>query len=309
MKEFVVVIWNLEGKGGSRAAIKMLTKCDLRTVAQQESDKIYDQGTDEWVKGGSFGSVRLAKGDPRLKLLLAELKLLREKPITRIERVYSRAERESSPWATWSSSTTMVTAGRHQEQAWDLADACPTCGAGAVPVPPLIVKFEAKKTAGLCAATPFGLLLMTSTVGNALKRARLTGFELEGVRTAKSKTPDATYRWFRITSTWPRYSKRSVVRVVDTCPACDRPGRFSTHEAPPEIHYGKPPHTAMDFNLTFEQWGNWKRRDGSSPRGAEPLLILSQRARAALANAGVKLQIEPIFFPEGPLQPDTPPAR
>ncbi len=34
---------------------------------------------------------------------------------------------------------------------------------------------------------------------------------------------------------------------------------------PGEIYFAGVPRGAADFNLTFEQWGYWKARDGSPP--------------------------------------------
>ena len=288
----------MSAAGGVSRGFQILERCDLRHVGRQNFDLAFtDQLSGEFINLGSFGSVRLPRSDPRLARLIAELRAAGVEPFTRVDRSYSTKDRASALWVLCCHSTTMVLAGNHPKQQWDVSTACPTCGAGAIPVPPLFVKFKKKNKIGWAATCPFGLIVVSQRVAERLAGEQLTGFKIHPVRTPRSKAPDPDWRWLRIVSTWPRYSKRTVVELDQPCPSCDRRGRFDSMKTACEIHYRTVPAGTQDFNVTSEQWGYYDSSDGGEPHGASPRAILSPRAYSVLLDEGVKLsRIEPLFI-------------
>jgi hypothetical protein len=287
MQDYLYISWNLHGKGGVKAAQAILQRCDLRHVASQELDvPMDDPDTDEPWLTGSMGSVRLPREDPRIPRFLEELRRIGEEPFLRNDREYTKKEIASAPWLSFCGGTTSVEAGRRKDQAWDFASVCPTCGSGAVPVPPLIVRFERIPKQGWSAACPFGLIVVSRSLAQTLVDAGLTGFSVEAVRTPSRQEPDDRFRWLRITSIWPRASPKSTWRFDEPCPQCDRPSHFDLWKEPTEIYYESVPADACDFNHSWEQYGYWKR--GEQNTGAAPQIILSQRAYRTIKAAGIK---------------------
>lgn len=299
MQDYVVIIWNFHGRGGAKAAMAMLRRCDLRHEAKQELDvPMDDPDTDEPWSTGSFGSVRLKKDDPRIPLLLKELKAAKVKPIKRIERVHSKKDLETG-WLSVEGCTTMVGAGNLKGQVWDFKRACKDCGAGAVPVPPLIVRFEGKPPKqGWSVTVPCGLVVVSAEVAAAIMKAKLTGFALEPVRMPSKPAIDARFRWLRISCEWPDPVSRPNCRIAGKCTVCGRPAlRGSGDGGASMMHFARVPKGARDFNawqgtvLPKDRFSGVLNRE----TGAAPELIISQRAYQVLKYAGVKsLKCQPV---------------
>lgn len=207
MKEYLYFTWNYRSHGGAKAALAMLKRCDLRREAKQDIDVEIDDPDQEpgeipWTTGCS-GCVKLLKEDPRVALLVAELKKVGIQPNPIVYRVFSKKERELAPWVHYAGYTTTVEAGGQTGQKWDFSDACKLCGAGAVPVPPLIAKVDRMPKQGWSSSVPDNLLIVSAAMGKALTAAKLTGFRLEALRIPSKETPDARFFWLRITSEWP----------------------------------------------------------------------------------------------------------
>jgi hypothetical protein len=295
MQVYVVVIWNFHGRGGAKAALAMLRRCDLRHEAKQEIDvPMEDPDTDEPWSTGSFGSVRLQRDDPRLSILLKELRAAKVKPIKRIERVHSKKEL-GAEWLEVVGSTTMVVAGNIKGQVWDFKRACSECGAGAVPVAPLIVRFDGKPPKqGWSVSVPCGLVVVSAEVAAALTKAKLTGFTLEPVRTPSKSTVDKRFRWLRVPCDWPEPKAGRKCRVFGRCGDC---GRAELHGE--GACYERLPAKSKDFNAWQGTILPENRVSGvpNRPTGPEPMLVISQRAYDVLKRAGVKaLKCVPVEF-------------
>ena len=303
MKDYLYYSWNFHGRGGAKAALAMLQRCDLRREARQETDIEIDDpdaepGDPAWTTGSS-GCVRLAKDDPRTRLLEAELRKVGIEPDPIHYRVWSPAELDAAAWVVYTGYTTMVLAGNLKGQQWNFDGACPECGTGAVPVPPLIVKVDRMPKQGFTTACPSGLVIVTAAVAEALEGAGLTGFCAEPVRTPSREEPDDRFRWLRITSRWPAPSKRATCRVGVGCRRCQGLALTRAFNEPNEVHYDEAPAEACDFNCWQGTIDPSQLPSGvvNRPTGDAPLMILSHRAREVLKQAGVKkLKCEPVFI-------------
>lgn len=168
--------------------------CDLRHEAKQELDvRMDDPDTDEPWLTGSMGSVRLRKDDPRIPKLLEELRAAGVKPLKRVERVHSKKDLQAG-WLCVEGCTSMVAAGNFQGQVWNFKHACTDCGAGAMPVAPLVVRFDGKASKqDWSVSVPNGLLIVSAEPAKALEKAKLTGFTAEPVRRPSKSEIDPRY--------------------------------------------------------------------------------------------------------------------
>jgi len=295
MQVYVVVIWNFHGRGGAKAALAMLQRCDLRHEAQQEV-LLPEGDSDTFVRRmpGSFGSVRLMDDDPRLPLLLKELKAARVSPIIRNERDYSKKDLEAQ-WLKVRGCTTMVLAGNRQGQKWNFKRACKVCGVGAVPVPPLIVQVQGRPPKqGWSVSVPCGLVVVSADLAKILVEAKLTGFVVEPVQRASTGDLDERFRWLRIPCDWPAPLEESGCRVVGACAGCKRPALRGE-----SFCFERVPNKAKDFNAWQSTELPEERVSGvvNRPTGASPMLIISQSAYRTLKGAGVKsLKCWPVDF-------------
>ncbi len=297
MQDYLFVSWNLHDKGGVKAAQAILQRCDLRHVAHQELDvPMDDPDTDEPWSTGSHGWLRLTKDDPRLPRLFDEFRALGERPFVRLCRVYSRAEREAAPWLVVTGSSTMVEVSAQVEQSWDFTGACPACGAGARPVPPLKLHLSRMPKSGWIFTSPNGFVIVSKALAKVLQTEKLTGFDLATVRSPSRPAPDDRFCWLRATSHWPPPVRTPTCRVSNPCQACGRP--ILGGGAPFEIHYDTVPENPCDFNM-WQGSLESDRLNGrvNRPTGGTTQLFLSQRAYAVLKRAGVRsLRVEPVYF-------------
>jgi hypothetical protein len=298
MHELIVVIWNFHGRGGARAAMAMLNRCDLRHLARQETPVPSDDPDSHLPRTpGSFGSVRLRKDDPRLTALLKELRAAGVKPLTRAERAHDASDLQSE-WLCVEGCTTMVSSGGLKDQKWNFRNACPDCGAGAVPVPPLIVRFDGKPPKqGWSVSVPCGLVIVSAALAAALTKARLTGFSLQPVRPPSRNAIDPRFRWLRIPALWPQPLNRPHCRVQGRCSHCDRSQLKSSASRIPILHFDRAPTPARDFGawqgtvLPRNRYANALNRE----TGGMPELIISQRAFRVLKDFGVSsLKCSPV---------------
>lgn len=290
VKRYKVVIWNFANRGGGSAAMRMLVRCDLRHLAQQDTGGwVYDPGHEEggWNSGG-FGCVRLEEHDPRLPLLLAELRAAKVRPHVRQELSFSRKERDSAPWLTFTFSTSLVSASTDQVT-WDMDNACPECGAGARIEGDLVLRaWEMPKT-GLAVC---GHLIASREVADAVHRAGLTGVRIGRVRRGKKAVLDPRLRWLNVLPVMPPWSPKTRTEREGRCPACDRVGHFH-HDKHDGLWYRRFPAKMFDFNRTWEEQGG-SHRFGGPCVGGEPRFVISQRARQVLLAAGVRLSLQPV---------------
>jgi hypothetical protein len=291
MREYVVLSWNLHGKGGAKAALRLLQRCDLRHLARQSVESVVDDPhSEEPWDTGSYGSVRLLADDPRIALLRSELGAMGEVPSERVERVFTDAERAGADWLVVLNCNSAVAAGRHEGQQWSFRTACRSCGGGAVPVPPLIARLGRMPRGGWVVSAPHELAIVSRAVGERLACASLTGFVLEPVTRSARGAPDPRYLWMRVTAQWTARHLANGART-DACAACGRiafePG--GEHR----IRFTKPEAPRADFAFCQSSRASSGIRNPAT--GGFSVIIISQRAYRVLKEAGVKnLRVEPV---------------
>jgi hypothetical protein len=185
-------------------------------------------------------------------------------------------------------------------QEYDRANACPTCGAGARPVPPLVADLArmGKKTID-CTAHD-GRLIATRRFADVMGAAGITGFAEQPVRSRGNERPDPRFAWLDITAEWPPLAPSSELEREDQCPRCGRAGHFDLAGRPTRLVYQRVPETACDFNVTWEYFGVWRTAmtaEKRQPVGGGRHLIVSARARELFLVQKVKhVSFEPLEF-------------
>jgi len=211
----------------------------------------------------------------------------------------SPEELDSYPWVVLRFDTVGLMGGVNYNQAFDLSHACPTCGAGAQPIPTLIANLNKMGRKQLDRTAHEGLFVISVEFADALRSSGLTGFTILPVQHYSAATPDPRYFWLRIISEWPRMHPRRILAIEDLCPACQRAGHFDTYERPTEFWYHAVPESACDFNLTWEYFGVWRHHLSSRTFsvGGHQVPILSRRARLFLREQHTKhVAFDPVFF-------------
>jgi hypothetical protein len=304
LKDYLYFYWNFHGHGGAKAAMAMLRRCDLRHIAKQNTDIELDDPDadpeDEPWTTGSDGCVKLPADDPRIPLLVAELRKAGIESKPNHYRTWTTKDLEGLSWLAYSGYSTAVEAGGCKGQQWDFHAACPSCGTGAIPVPPIIARLEKMPKQGVTLSVPHGLLIVRKTIATALSKAKLTGFTLELVRTPSRDRPDDRFRWVRITSKWPAPSPRPTCRVRPACPDCRGLAFYRPFDEPSEVHCEALPAHACDINEWQGTVDPADYKDAANRlTGGSRLIILSQRAYRAIRAAGVKsLRCEPVIIAE-----------
>jgi hypothetical protein len=82
-----------------------------------------------------LGNVTLDVMDPRLDMLLEELRKAGQDPHPRADRLYTSRELDDFPWIMMVVATAGLSGGVNLRQPYDRTYACPTCGADATPTP------------------------------------------------------------------------------------------------------------------------------------------------------------------------------
>jgi hypothetical protein len=203
--------------------------------------------------------------------------------------------------------TTVGLAGHfNYRQPYDHSAACPTCGAGALPIGPLTADLSKMGKKLLDQTAHDGHLVVSRKLADALLAAAATGIDVRPVRRPHRTTPDSEYRWLRVVAQWPRMAPTSQLATDDRCPECQRTGYFDVGRRPGEWHYRAPPDAAGDFGLTWERFGYWRARGwepGVRGVGAAGGVIVSDRMRALFESLRVRhVEYVPVVF-DGPERP------
>jgi hypothetical protein len=288
MKDLRHVFFNL-GSEGLTTARTILERTGLASVAQLAPDGIL---------AGS-GSVTLPVDDRRLSLLIDELERIGEAPLVRAERTYTKQELDGFEWLNLRLRTPGLLGGFNLNQPYDRTAACPTCGAGARPISPLIADLRRMKKRLLDATSHDGHLVVAATLADVIQDAGLTGLEVQPVRSPRESQPDSSYRWLDITSEWGPMAPASVLKTDDLCPTCGRSGHYDEYGRATEFWYYEPPAEAADFNRTWEYFGvsHTYPSDRNPTAGGARMIIVSQRVRECFKQLKVRhVSFEPVWF-------------
>ena len=210
---------------------------------------------------------------------------------------------EQGPWFRLVLNTVGLSGGINYRQPYDHGHACVVCGAGAVPVGPLVAELSRMGKKQLDRTAHDGHVVVTASLADALAREGLTGFELRPVRRAHLETPDTAYRWLHVAFEWPQMAPTTPFAIEDLCPRCERTGHFDVGPGPDAWHYRQAPANAADFGLTWERFGIWRSKGwepGTRGVGGQGGVIVSDRARAVLRAMRVRhLDYLPLVFEPG----------
>ena len=135
MQDYLFVSFFL-GHDAGEAARRLLRECDLLEHAVSARANRH-----AWLGNLHAGvAIRLPSDDERLQRLLTRLRARLIDPFTRVDREYSKQELDDAEWLRFRIATAGLWGGVDYSQTYDSAKACSTCGAGAVPKPPLIAE-------------------------------------------------------------------------------------------------------------------------------------------------------------------------
>jgi hypothetical protein len=187
-------------------------------------------------------------------------------------------------------------------QPYDFSDACPVCGAGALPIPPLYINATLMGKKQLDFTGHDGRLIVREDLAIVILRAELTGLRFFPVahKTETRVRSEPRFVWIEPAFQWPPLAPASVIAREDQCPRCDRSGHFDSLEPGTELHYAAVPAGATDLGATYEYFGRWRARGASGPHvGGARLLIISSRLKALLIGQKVRhLHFEPLQVDE-----------
>jgi len=287
MKETRVVSCNL---GASRVDIaeRLLSKLALLDAATL---------TRTGITAGML-SVGLRLDDSRLPALIRELESLGEAPSVRAQRSYTERDLDAFEWLLVRIRTHGLPGSVSLEQAYDYSRACATCGAGALPVPPLFADLRAMGRKALDATAHDSQIVVTRDLANRIRDASLSGADFLDVSPGPGRIANDRFRWLHIAGSWPAFSPSSTVVTDNLCPLCGRAGHYDAYDRVTELRYDHDPQKAPDFNRTWEHFGEWRLPPQRSQRpvGGGRFTIVSQRVRRLFRESKVRMiDFEPVF--------------
>ncbi len=185
-------------------------------------------------------------------------------------------------------------------QAYDRTNACPICGAGARPVPPLLADLARMGKKIVDRAAHDGRLIATRKFADALGAAGSTGFMEQTVRSRGSDRPHPGFVWLDVTAEWPPLAPSSQLEREDPCPRCRRAGHFDVAGGRTRFVSRDVLDSACDFNVTWEYFGVWRTAmtaDRRLPVGGAQYLVVSAKARELFVAHKVKhVSFEPLEY-------------
>jgi hypothetical protein len=285
MQDYVFIAGRFDGKKARR----ILKRCGLLEATGHGSPSKYVALMH-----------RFPAEDPRVQRLLSELyaqaEKLGDRPFVRLDRVYTKGELDAAEWLVMRTATAGLWGGVDYGQTYDRTEACGTCGAGAVPVAPLLAELGAMGKKRIDHLVYEDHMIVSRDVAEGL--TGLSGFEIAPVKSPR-RPPHMSFAWLKITSSLPAmHPSTTGYEVTDPCSVCGRAGHYGGQfgeEAAPEVPvYAGLPATVGDFNLTFEYFGNWQQqrnKRGHEPVGGGAGIVVSQRARQTLLRLGARRMV------------------
>ena len=241
----------------------------------------------------------LDRQDPRWLALTTKLRSIGVDSFVRIDRHWTQSEIAQASLLRLRLATVGLPGGANlPSQAYERTAACPVCGAGAVPIAPLVVELSKMGRKLIDRTAHDGQLVVHRILGDALRSEALTGFEMLPVAPIGRPTvPSADYRWMRIISELPAMVGANLA-IENPCPGCGRSGHFDSTQDPVQFSYAPLPASA-DINCTFEYFGVWNL--SPAPVGGHREVVVSQRVCEVFARLRVRLVgWEPVLTAEAP---------
>ncbi|QDV91411.1 hypothetical protein RAS2_25100 [Phycisphaerae bacterium RAS2] len=219
--------------------------------------------------------------DPRLQALRDTLKRNGIKWSERIEHIYTDAELRAFPYLRLTVDRKEIDpSGPSHGTTYDLSNACPQCGCGAVQTSPFYAPAKSLPRTGLLCASNTEVFV-AEKLADAFRRAEVTGLELRQVLSAREHE---ALPWWQIIPrfTMPKLSPatKGIVRSdPPPCTLCGRDGHFNTMKEPEEIVYSSAEVDAAalpDIVATWECFSVSRidREDFRNSRFAQPAILL-----------------------------------
>jgi hypothetical protein len=251
--------------------------------------------------------------DVRLEQLRATLRSEGIEWSEREDRIYTDAELRSYPLLCIGVARKPIESGGPEYgTTYDLSEACPQCGTGAVQTSPLMLRRAELPRNGLVCETCRGQVLVATKVADVLKGTSVSGLELRQARSCRDKEP---LPWWQMMAPFvmPRVSSRSESLIRDTeplfnkddpkwgCPICERDMYATKTGLPLDIVYERSqadPDDLPDAVQTWECFGRSVLRDDPERclqvGFAEPLLLVKPKVFDVLRKLKVR---EASFVP------------
>jgi rRNA maturation protein Nop10 len=230
----------------------------------------------------SYYGVTLGENDPRLQRLRAALSSEGIDWSERREYVYTTAELEAAPLLWFVVRTAeRGSLGPKYGTEYDLSQACPLCGTGAVQISPLRLNPSEIPRKGAIFQTFDHEKLVSPELAQVITNAGVTGLTL---RTAQSYRDGTDLPWVQLVSSVelpPMSSESKGIIRDDICPHCGRNGYFNSAHEPTEIKYSSTQvvlDELPDVVHTYEYFGYSKIRvPFKTSYLAHPLLLVKPK--------------------------------
>lgn len=283
MRDFTFISFFLGHDAGDLCR-SLLSEYRLLEVARASKlNSVWQHGSD----GGCM--LRLPAGDSRLISLIQSLEEHGVSVFRRHDREFSKKELDAAPWLILRVATAGLLGGVDYDQPYDHSRACPICGAGAQPEPPLIAQITKVGKKMIDHLVYENHLIASRPVVSSLLALALTGLVAEPVRSPR-KHPSQTHSWIRIHAAVSLLDASSLgLRREVPCTACERSGHYWSSDSPWVPSLRREP--ASDFSLSWQYFGDWtQNRSPNQVRavGGAQEIIVSQRARRVLRSARVR---------------------
>src|SRR5215204_2137379 len=216
MQDYLFVDFFLGHDAGDEARL-VLDRCGLLETALADR-----ANRNAWLGDIHFGAkVRLLRGDERLERLLAELHRRGIDPFTRVDRVYTDEDLARAEWLIVRIATAGLWGGADYGQQYDFTEACATCGAGCVPVAPLLAELNGMGKKDVDHLVYEGHLIISSRIAREL--VDFTGVQLSSVAARRTRAKNTQFKWLQIMRTLPRmHPSTSGYSTEVVCPTCGR---------------------------------------------------------------------------------------
>jgi hypothetical protein len=229
----------------------------------------------------SYCAMRLYENDPQLQHLRAALSDMGIKWSERRELIFTDAELEAYP-LLWLSVGTAPRGygGPTYGTEYDLSQACPQCGTGAIQITPLRLNRTEIPRRGAIFQTLDREKLVSPKLAQLLNHAEFRGLKL---RRAQSHSGGKDLPWVQLISDVelpPMSASSKGILREGPCPHCWRDGYFHSQQ-PIELEYSS---RQVDVNAlpdivhTYEHFGNSVLREPfKNSHFAQPLLLIKPR--------------------------------
>lgn len=258
---------------------------------------------EKWIKHDGVSPIGyggfLDATDSRLGELKSALEAASIQYIQRMERSYSVNELAEYPLLLLLVKTRPTEqGGPFHGTEYDLSTACPICGSGAIQVSPLLVSARLIRSKSQFVQTLHGEVIVSRQIALALREARVDGIELRQVVSHVGREPLPWWQILVRESLPPMDNRSKGILVEQSCPACNRDGRFASSTRPLELVYNMDDRIFCNENMarrTFELFGKSAiARPFQNSSFAQPLIMISSSVLSILRPFSREVHLLPV---------------